>query len=137
MSDEKVYRTRSGKILTEADIEELAAEAERGYDVNRLKPMQVSRGEYGDPSAPDSPGPDNPTVRGHARDLPSLAVEGGKVTTVEGGYQDAPEKPPLPLGGLEALAREAERLADEIGMNLPEAADHLNRAAALLREEDA
>ena len=38
MTDEpRSYRTRSGKVLTNADIEALADEAERGYDVSRLK----------------------------------------------------------------------------------------------------
>ncbi len=30
------YRTKSGKILTEADLDALADEAERGYDISRL-----------------------------------------------------------------------------------------------------
>jgi hypothetical protein len=30
------YRTRSGRILTEEDLDALAAEAERGYDVEEL-----------------------------------------------------------------------------------------------------
>jgi len=38
MTDEpRSYRTRSGKVLTNADIEALADEAERGYDVSRLR----------------------------------------------------------------------------------------------------
>jgi hypothetical protein len=41
-----VYRTKSGRELTEADIEELVAEAERGYDVEKLRkgpePLAVS-----------------------------------------------------------------------------------------------
>jgi hypothetical protein len=31
-----VYRTKSGRILTDADIQALADEAERGYDVEHL-----------------------------------------------------------------------------------------------------
>ena len=31
-----VYRTKSGRILTDADIQALADEAERGYDVDHL-----------------------------------------------------------------------------------------------------
>lgn len=34
-------RTKTGKILTDADIEALADEAERGYDVSHLKPRPV------------------------------------------------------------------------------------------------
>jgi len=37
MSDEpRTYRTKTGRVLTDADIEALADEAERGYDVERL-----------------------------------------------------------------------------------------------------
>ena len=31
-----VYRTKTGRILTDADIQALADEAERGYDVEQL-----------------------------------------------------------------------------------------------------
>lgn len=31
------FRTRSGRILTDADIQALSDEAERGYDVEKLK----------------------------------------------------------------------------------------------------
>lgn len=34
-----VFRTRSGKVLTEADIQALADEAERGYDLKDFKPQ--------------------------------------------------------------------------------------------------
>jgi hypothetical protein len=39
MSEDKprTYRTRSGRELTDADIEALADEAERGYDIEHLK----------------------------------------------------------------------------------------------------
>jgi len=33
----KTYKTKTGKVLTDADIEALADEAERGYDVDALK----------------------------------------------------------------------------------------------------
>lgn len=33
---EKTYRTKTGKVLTDADIEKMADEAERGYDVEDL-----------------------------------------------------------------------------------------------------
>jgi hypothetical protein len=39
-----LYRTRSGKIITEAMIEGWAAEAEAGYDVSQLR-ERVRRGE--------------------------------------------------------------------------------------------
>ena len=35
-SEPHTYRTRAGRVLTEADIEALADEAERGYDVEHL-----------------------------------------------------------------------------------------------------
>ena len=37
MSDEpRIYRTKTGRVLTEVDLEALADEAERGYDVEHL-----------------------------------------------------------------------------------------------------
>jgi type I restriction enzyme, R subunit len=44
------YRTKSGRILTEREIEALAAEAERGYDVDELARRQGGRPRLG--SAP-------------------------------------------------------------------------------------
>ena len=41
--DEKTYRTKSGRVLTDADIEHLADEAERGYDVEELKARRRGR----------------------------------------------------------------------------------------------
>jgi hypothetical protein len=35
-----MYRTKDGKVLTEADIDALAAEAEAGYDVSKLTPRK-------------------------------------------------------------------------------------------------
>jgi len=46
----KPYRTASGKTLTDADIEALADEAERGYDVDVLKARRRGRPMLG--SAP-------------------------------------------------------------------------------------
>lgn len=40
---ERTYRTKSGRVLTDADIEALADEAERGYDVSHLKARQDKR----------------------------------------------------------------------------------------------
>src|SRR5215470_11620816 len=38
MTDEpETYRTKTGRVLTDADIQALADEAERGYDVEHLK----------------------------------------------------------------------------------------------------
>ena len=38
MNDEpRTYRTKTGRILTDADIEALADEAERGYDVEQYR----------------------------------------------------------------------------------------------------
>ena len=44
MSERKTYRTRTGKELTDADIEALADEAERGYDVEVLLARRRGRG---------------------------------------------------------------------------------------------
>ena len=41
--NEKSYRTKSGRVLTDADIEQLAGEAERGYDVEELKTRRRGR----------------------------------------------------------------------------------------------
>lgn len=41
MSDEE-YVMKSGKVLTAADLEALADEAERGYDPDRITPLIVS-----------------------------------------------------------------------------------------------
>lgn len=39
----KTYTTKTGKILTEGDIERLADEAEHGYDVEELKSRRRGR----------------------------------------------------------------------------------------------
>ncbi len=39
----KTYKTNTGKVLTDADIEALADEAERGYDVEALKSRRRGR----------------------------------------------------------------------------------------------
>lgn len=39
----KPYRTRTGKVLSDADIEAMADEAERGYDVEVLKVRRRGR----------------------------------------------------------------------------------------------
>ncbi len=39
----KTYKTRTGKVLTDADIEALADEAEGGYDVEALKARRRGR----------------------------------------------------------------------------------------------
>lgn len=46
----KAYRTKTGKELTDADIEAMADEAERGYDVEALKARRRGRPMLG--SAP-------------------------------------------------------------------------------------
>ncbi len=46
----KSYTTETGKILTDADIERMAEEAERGYDVEELRPRRRGRPMLG--SAP-------------------------------------------------------------------------------------
>jgi len=42
-NDPKTYRTKTGKVLTDADIEGMADEAERGYDVEALKARRRGR----------------------------------------------------------------------------------------------
>jgi hypothetical protein len=46
----KVYRTRTGKVLTDAEIEAMADEAERDFDVEGLKARRRGRPMLG--SAP-------------------------------------------------------------------------------------
>lgn len=46
----KTYRTKTGKVLTDADIEAMADEAERGLDVEELKGRRRGRPMLG--SAP-------------------------------------------------------------------------------------
>jgi hypothetical protein len=46
----RTYTTKTGRELTDADIEELADEAERGYDVDELKGRRRGRPMLG--SAP-------------------------------------------------------------------------------------
>jgi hypothetical protein len=43
----KAYRTKTGKVLTDADIEAMADEAERGYDVEQLKARRHGRPKFG------------------------------------------------------------------------------------------
>ena len=45
--DSQTYRTKSGQVLTDADIEALADEAERGYDVEELKVRRRGRPAMG------------------------------------------------------------------------------------------
>lgn len=47
----KSYRTGTGKVLTDSDIEALADEAERGYDVEALKRRRRGRPMIGDAPA--------------------------------------------------------------------------------------
>jgi len=46
----RTYKTKTGKVLTDADIEAMADEAERGYDVEVLKTRRRGRPMLG--SAP-------------------------------------------------------------------------------------
>lgn len=55
MSQERVYgHTRSGKPITDKEIEALAAEAEAGYDVDTLLVRRAKRGRPTLGSAPAS-----------------------------------------------------------------------------------
>ena len=51
----KTYTTKTGKVLTDADIKQLADEAERGYDVEALKSRRRGRPMLG--SAPSEVAP--------------------------------------------------------------------------------
>jgi hypothetical protein len=39
----RTYKTKTGRVLTDADIETIADEAERGYDVEMLKARRRGR----------------------------------------------------------------------------------------------
>ena len=43
MSDKKPMKTRTGRVLSDADVEALAHEAERGYDIEQLKTRRRGR----------------------------------------------------------------------------------------------
>lgn len=45
--EEPTYRTRSGKVLTDSPIKEMADEAEAGYDFETLKPRRRGRPSLG------------------------------------------------------------------------------------------
>jgi hypothetical protein len=48
--NEKTYRTETGKVVTDTDIDAMADEAEQGYDVDTLKTRRRGRSLLG--SAP-------------------------------------------------------------------------------------
>ncbi|HLI53897.1 MAG TPA: hypothetical protein VKU88_06215 [Acidimicrobiales bacterium] len=52
MGDTSTYKAKSGKVLTGADIEAMADEAERGYDVDSLLGRSRRRGR---PTIGDAP----------------------------------------------------------------------------------
>lgn len=41
--NEKTYRTKTGKVVTDADIDAMADDAEKGYDVDTLKARRRGR----------------------------------------------------------------------------------------------
>ncbi len=45
-------RTKSGKVLTERDLDELAREAEAGYDLTRARTRRVGRPSLGHGTSP-------------------------------------------------------------------------------------
>ncbi len=51
MTEPTPYRTTTGKVLTDFDIEALADEAEQGYDVEELKTRRRGRPMIGDAPA--------------------------------------------------------------------------------------
>jgi hypothetical protein len=55
MTDERIYgHTRSGHPITDSDVQALAAEAEAGYDVDRLIARRPKRGRPALGSSPAS-----------------------------------------------------------------------------------
>jgi hypothetical protein len=55
MTDERVYgHTRSGQPITDTDVQALAAEADAGYDVDRLIARRPKRGRPALGSSPAS-----------------------------------------------------------------------------------
>ncbi len=55
MSDDRIYgHTRSGRPITDKEVEALAAEAEAGYDVDRLIERRAKRGRPALGSSPAS-----------------------------------------------------------------------------------
>jgi len=47
----KTYRTKTGKVLTDADVEALADEVERDYDIEELKARRRGRPSMGSAAA--------------------------------------------------------------------------------------
>lgn len=41
----KEYHTKSGRVLTDEEIQALADEAERGYEINKLEPISEEQRE--------------------------------------------------------------------------------------------
>ena len=51
MADKKTYRTKTGKALTDVDVEALSREVEGGYDVETLKARRRGRPSMGSAAA--------------------------------------------------------------------------------------
>jgi hypothetical protein len=51
MADKKTYRAKTGKVLTDADVETLAREVERDYDTETLKARRRGRPSMGSAAA--------------------------------------------------------------------------------------
>jgi hypothetical protein len=51
MADKKPYRTKTGKVLTDRDIDRMAREVEREYDVETLKTRRRGRPTMGSAAA--------------------------------------------------------------------------------------
>lgn len=73
------YRTKTGKILTDSDIEALADEAERGYDVEVLKARRRGRPMIGDAPAEVVPVRLDPSLK----DAVEARAAADKTTTSE------------------------------------------------------
>ena len=58
----RTYRTKSGKILTDEDIEALADEAERGYDITKLRERNLHRDNQHPGEATPETGPGGRTI---------------------------------------------------------------------------
>ena len=60
----KPYRTKSGKVLADTDIEAMADEAERGYDIEQLAPRRRGRPLLGSAPAEVVPVRLDPALKG-------------------------------------------------------------------------
>ena len=99
------YRTKSGKVLTDDEIQALADEAEAGYDVSHLTQSKIDTDDKnGEPAGTEGA----PSARGAAP--PGEDASGSRAAASEPSGSA-----PLPAGGAEARFRAAIRAIDGRG----------------------